>query len=337
MDHRSRLDLISDLQSKIHRSLAGYIREDQHLSIVDFPDIKNCGDSAIWVGEIAYLRRHFNGKTPDYVSRLRDYAPSDLRRKAPDGPIFIHGGGNFGDIWLAHQTFRERVLADFPDRQVVQFPQSIHFNDPRHIDAAARAIDRHGNFILLVRDAESLEFSRKHFNCEVRLCPDMAFAIGPIEWSRRALPVLAMLREDSEKVARACEWPFPDIPKEDWITEDEALVTRTKRIAWAGSFRDLRPAERRFRMLDAAANQRLFDRGIAQIGRADALVTDRLHVHICALLLGRPHAVLDNSYGKIRRFMGAFSGGTDVAYRASSIRDGVAWAREQAALAQAVV
>jgi exopolysaccharide biosynthesis predicted pyruvyltransferase EpsI len=59
-------------------------------------------------------------------------------------------------------------------------------------------------------------------------------------------------------------------------------------------------------------------------------VTDRLHVHICSLLLGRPHAVLDNNYGKIRRFMAAFSGGTDLSYQATSLDDGIAWARRQA-------
>ena len=64
-------------------------------------------------------------------------------------------------------------------------------------------------------------------------------------------------------------------------------------------------------------------------------MTDRLHVHICSLLLGRPHAVLDNSYGKIRRFMDAFSGGTALSYRASSLADGVAWARHQAEQAAA--
>ena len=65
-------------------------------------------------------------------------------------------------------------------------------------------------------------------------------------------------------------------------------------------------------------------RGIRQISRGQAIVTDRLHVHICALLIGRPHAVLDNSYGKVRRFMAAFSGGTELSYRATSLDDGVA-------------
>lgn len=333
MDHAPRLALINKLEGMIHDCLKNYVSADKPLAVVDFPDIKNCGDSAIWVGEMSYLKKRFRGKTPDYVSRMRDFSPSALRRNAPEGPIFIHGGGNFGDIWLGHQLFREKVLEKFPDRQVVQFPQSIHFNDPKHIDTAARAIEKHGNFILLVRDEESKHFAETRFNCKVSLCPDMAFAIGAISRPETKIPVLAMLREDSEKVARDGTWSYPEIPKEDWITEDAGLVARIKRDAWLSAFKDMKPAERKFRMLNAAANQRLLERGIGQISRAKANVTDRLHVHICSLLLGRPHAVLDNSYGKIRRYMNAFSGGTNFSYRATSLEDGIEWARAQAGLA----
>ncbi|RUV24750.1 exopolysaccharide biosynthesis protein, partial [Mesorhizobium sp. M1A.T.Ca.IN.004.03.1.1] len=75
----------------------------------DFPDIRNCGDSAIWLGEMAYLKDRF-GKRPDYVSRLYDFSADELKRRVPTGPIFIHGGGNFGDIWVAHQDFREAIM-----------------------------------------------------------------------------------------------------------------------------------------------------------------------------------------------------------------------------------
>jgi pyruvyl transferase EpsO len=59
------------------------------------------------------------------------------------------------------------------------------------------------------------------------------------------------------------------------------------------------------------------------------VVTDRLHVHILSLLQGKAHAVLDNSYGKIARFMAAFTGTTDLAYRARSLPDAIEWARAQ--------
>ncbi|RWB28436.1 polysaccharide pyruvyl transferase family protein [Mesorhizobium sp.] len=322
--------LIARLQDMIHDCLKDYVRADEPLAILDFPDIRNCGDSAIWLGEMAYLKDRY-GKRPAYVSRMRDFSAEDLERAVPTGPIFIHGGGNFGDLWITHQDFRERVLEQFPNRRIIQFPQSIHYKSQERRERSARIIGRHKNFVLLVRDEESKAFAEKHFDCEVRLCPDMAFCIGALEPEASEFPVLAMLRADLEKAGDADRSAYPDIPMEDWITESARQVRVAKAIGAASALLALKPAEVRLRKLDAAAHNR-FRRGIRQISRGRAIVTDRLHVHICSLLIGRPHAVLDNSYGKIRRFMAAFSGGSDLSYKATSLDDGIGWARQAAAV-----
>jgi pyruvyl transferase EpsO len=152
MRSQSSLALIARLKDMIDDSLGSELVDGEPLAILDFPDIRNCGDSAIWLGEMAYLR-HL-GKRPSYVSRMHDLSPDDLERAVPDGPIFIHGGGNFGDLWVSHQDFRERVLERFPHRRIVQFPQSIHYRSKERVEQTARAIDRHRNFLLLVRDEE---------------------------------------------------------------------------------------------------------------------------------------------------------------------------------------
>jgi pyruvyl transferase EpsO len=324
----SRLALIARLQDGIHACLQMHIPAEEPVAILDFPDIRNCGDSAIWLGEMAYLAaRH--GKRPAYVSRMDDFSVEQLKRHAPGGPIFIHGGGNFGDIWGAHQDFREHVLELFPDRPVIQFPQSIHYQSHQRIEQSARAIGRHKNFTLLVRDEESKAFAEKHFDCAVALCPDMAFAIGPVEPAPAVFPVLAMLRADREKAGNADLSAWPGLPVEDWISESTRSVRTSKAFGAASALLSLKPGELRLAKLDAAAHNR-FRRGIRQISRGQAIVTDRLHVHICSLLIGRPHAVLDNSYGKVRRFMAAFSGGTDLSYQAVSLNDGIAWAQRVA-------
>jgi pyruvyl transferase EpsO len=331
MQTKTRFELIAELQNKTHDCLKSYVAQDEPLAILDFPDIKNCGDSAIWLGEMAYLHDRY-GKRPSYISRIEDFSADGLKQAVPTGPIFIHGGGNFGDIWETHQDFRERVLELFPDRQIIQFPQSIHYKSQERALQSARAIGRHKNFVLLVRDEESLAFAQKNFDCKVELCPDMAFCIGEVKSDAPQFPVLAMLREDIEQVGKVDRTAYPDIPKEDWITESAEKVRRAKRLGAASAILHLKPSEIRLRKLDAAAHNR-FQRGIRQISRGRAIVTDRLHVHICSLLIGRPHAVLDNSYGKIRRFMNAFSGGSDLSYKAESLDDGIAWARQQASLA----
>jgi exopolysaccharide biosynthesis predicted pyruvyltransferase EpsI len=328
MDADPRLALIDRLQGAIHSCIAEYVTGEP-FALVDFPDYRNVGDSAIWLGEIEYFRSNFRAR-PAYVSALTDFSPEELDEAVPSGPIFIHGGGNFGDVWGGHQDLRERILECWPDRLVVQLPQSIHYSSAERAEQTARIIAKHKNFVLLVRDVESKEFAERHFDCEVRLCPDMAFSIGPIEpVGRVEFPVLAMLRTDVERVGSHDFSAYPGVPVEDWITEPRTRMRAVKALALAGAAASFQFDRLKAVKFDAAANERL-RRGVRQLSRGSAIITDRLHVHIISLLLGRPHATLDNSYGKVGRFMAAFSGGTDLSHRAESLDDAIAWARAQA-------
>jgi exopolysaccharide biosynthesis predicted pyruvyltransferase EpsI len=331
MPSESSLVLIAKLNDMIHDCLKDYVSDDEPVAMVDFPNYRNVGDSAIWLGQMAYLSSRFN-KSPSYISALPDHSHDKLDEAMPSGPILITGGGTFGDIWPGHQELRESILERWPGRVVVQLPQSIHYKSQERADQMARAIARHKNFVLLVRDEESKQFAEKHFDCQVRLCPDMAFCIGPIKsLVATRFPVLAMLRTDQEKASSYDFSAYPDVPVEDWITESRTAVRIAKALGAAKVAASLNPERIKDAKFGAAAKARL-RRGIHQISRGRAIVTDRLHVHICSMLLGRPHAVLDNNYGKIERFLTAFSGGTDLSYKATSLDDGIAWARSQADL-----
>jgi exopolysaccharide biosynthesis predicted pyruvyltransferase EpsI len=53
------------------------------------------------------------------------------------------------------------------------------------------------------------------------------------------------------------------------------------------------------------------------------VVTDRLHGHILCLLLGIPHIVLDNSYGKLRSFDETWTRTSTLTHWAASLDDAV--------------
>lgn len=333
----ARRQYIAQLQRLIHEALKPCLTEEPY-ALLDFPGIKNVGDSAIWVGEIEYFKTHVK-RGPAYVSSCNNLNVDVLERLAPTGPIYLHGGGNLGDIWSGHQEFREWVLERWPDRPIVQLPQSIHFNSEDRIDQAARVIAKHKNFTLLVRDRESLEFAQRHFDCAVKLCPDMAFYIGEISPRGSVqFPLLAMRRQDKEQVTTREDAAPVDVPTEDWITEDPKKVrdarnkgrllgalSLSREIFNFTSYRE----KVRVTSYNAMAEQRL-DRGIRQLSRADTIITDRLHVHIVSVLMGKPHAVLDNSYGKIGRFRSAFPEPEGLTYTATSYADALEWARQQA-------
>src|SRR5262245_49313650 len=147
------------------------------ICIIDPPGYANVGDSAIFLGELAFLRRNFPEARIDFFD-ANNYTPACDRFIAESTVILLQGGGNFGEIWPRHHKIRMEILERFPGKPIVQFPQSISFVTQTGIDATARAIELQGNFTLLVRDRKSQAFAERHFPCRVLLCPDMAFALG---------------------------------------------------------------------------------------------------------------------------------------------------------------
>lgn len=313
--NETHIDVIRRLQARIEDVTRPFVAELQETpySLLDFPDYPNVGDSAIWAGQLAWLRRSARSAptyTCDHSTEI-----ATLARELPDGPILLSGGGNFGDLWIYIQGFRERVYSHFGGKHpIIQLPQSIHFDRAEAVESTKLAISRATAFTLLVRDLPSLEFARSNFDCSVALCPDMAFALGPLQRiGAPQIDVLLLLRDDKERLDSSLQ--TRKLPAEwsvaDWLQDDRYLYSRSKAAAALKSVARLRVrrsdrfVRRHFRQQSLVENR--MRRGIVQLSRARYIITDRLHVHILSTLMGIPHCFLDNSYGKISRFSSAFS------------------------------
>lgn len=310
---------IARLQARLDEQLAPLIGEGP-VALVDYPDHANVGDSAIWLGETAWLRGR--GLAPAYASTIRAHDHAALDAAVPEGPILLHGGGNFGTLWPAHQDFRLAMLERFPGRPIVQLPQSIFFDDEATIAACARAIERHGRFTLCVRDTPSLDFARRHFPCEALLVPDMAFAIGPLARTPASADIFWLLRTDHEKAGTTGAVPAAHVG--DWLEDDRAALRRTAIGTRLLTLLDS-PDTARVRHYERQAWSRV-RRGIAQLSQGRVVVTDRLHGHILSTLLAITHVALDNSYRKIGNFIDAWTGGVDILRTATSIGEAAAQA-----------
>jgi exopolysaccharide biosynthesis predicted pyruvyltransferase EpsI len=299
---------IERLRITIDSVLKDYIGDEPY-ALLDFPNHTNVGDSAIWAGELVYLRRRCQ-RDPNYVC-AHDADWAALAKALPNGPILLHGGGNFGDIWPSMQQFREEVLDRNPGRTVIQLPQSIQFNDPSNLRQAAKAIARHKSFVLLVRDQASYDLAASNFDCVVRLCPDMAFRLGGIARPRDPTHSLVFLLRTDKEAISGNSWSALKLPDDavvdDWLSEPPNTERRAK-LRWGFEtlksldLRRLSPMARRVRYYDQLAGLRI-RRGVAVLSQGRRLVTDRLHGHIIGTLLGLPQIVLDNNYGKISRFI----------------------------------
>jgi exopolysaccharide biosynthesis predicted pyruvyltransferase EpsI len=296
-------------------------------ALLDFPDYANVGDSAIWLGTTAYFNAH-RGRGPRYVSSIDAFSEAALRASVPEGPIFVQGGGNFGDLWPRHQEFREHLLERFPDREIIQLPQSIHFDDPARAADAARTIARHGNFRLFVRDRPSHEFAVAQFDCETALCPDMALFLGPLDRGVPEVDVLYLLRTDKERAVTDTAGRADYTSRvDDWLVERPHSVGARKLLRVMREVREGRWDRLALRAAsyDTAARARVL-RGCRLLSFGRIVITDRLHAHLLSLLLGIPHAVLDNSYGKLGGFLDAWTGGATGVHRAASIDAAEDWA-----------
>jgi exopolysaccharide biosynthesis predicted pyruvyltransferase EpsI len=308
------------------------------VALLDVPNQRNVGDSLIWAGAVAYLRRL--GRDVRYVTDLRGYVPADLRAAMPSGTILIRGGGDFGDLWPGHQQHRERVVRDFPDYPVVQLPQSIWFESPRRAAAADRILGAHPDFTLLVRDTPSLVRAAEQLpSLAATFCPDLALGWEPpyfdqLAGATRRLLVLA--RADKEHSSGlhdvAPDWvPGLDTDRTDWHTDGADAWRRgaarlvlgighqRARVARRAPLPAFPAANRFVASALATINRAGIDAGTRLFAPARGAVVDRLHAHVMAVLLGVEHILLDNSYGKLRAIHDDYTGKFSTAHHASGL------------------
>jgi exopolysaccharide biosynthesis predicted pyruvyltransferase EpsI len=276
-------DVVRALRTAFCKIAGSVVPRGARCAVLNFPGYANVGDSAIWLGQLEFLQKHDVDVV--YTCDVFDYRPQVLAKRIRDGAIVLKGGGAFGDRYLEHQEFRERVIADFPDNPIVQFPQSVEFRDPKRAEQAASALAQHEGLTLLLRDRQSL-FRIRDLGLEGTLCPDAAFGLRKLERDvEPSASVVWLARTDGERSVDVV-----GLTTVDWIRDDpldrvvhHLPLLRTQRreqLAW-----------------------RRLQRGKRLLSRGRVVVTDRLHGHILALLLGIPHVLLDTANSKMRHFV----------------------------------
>jgi exopolysaccharide biosynthesis predicted pyruvyltransferase EpsI len=288
------------------------------VALIDVPNHDNCGDNAILVGELAYLKRR--GADIRMLADHRAYSAERLRSSLPpDGVIALHGGGNIGGSWPNHQRLRRRVLADFPDRRTVIMPQSIWVHGAEAEETAAD-YGRHEQLTLLVRDQASLSAAREKLGVDATLCPDAAFGMDrPNAQESRRGPLL-LLRADGGAV----EASPVDVGSVDWPPErgwDSIRRTAMRVSSRAGA--NLGPAARFSAANYHIAAQHRTDEAFELLIGRQLVCTDRLHGCILGLLARTPLVLVPESTGKLRSFHQTWLAEYEGATLAKDLRDGL--------------
>lgn len=297
------VDLVRTLERRVDETLDPLLMGVDRVALLDFPNYANVGDSAIWLATVAYL--HARGIRVSYTAGRENFDAAHARAKLGEGVVLLTGGGNLGDVWEAHQAFREHVVAALPDRRIIQLPQSIQFHNEANVRRARRCFDAHPDLTILVRDRVSLDVASNTFRAAVHLCPDMAFSLGPLgRVGAPEQPIVRLVRQDKEGRASATERAV------DWAVQPSNGARQVHDVLSRTLVRYPRRARALRRPLsalyDRLARGRL-DYGIRLLSAGETVITDRLHGHVLCLLLGIRHFLFGDRYGKLERFRDAWT------------------------------
>ena len=298
-----RCDEIAALKRQFVAALRHAIGDSTHVALLDFPFHPNCGDSLIYLGELAALKEI--GVDILAVSDAEGFRPEHYRSLPSDTVMLFHGGGNFGGLWDIPHIRRNDELQQLRSYKAVMLPQTMTTMDQECRQQTRAVLANHPDVTLMWRDRKSFETSLTLFP-EVRsvLVPDAAFCLFPLRRPRVTLraktPVALLARRDREGTGLA-DAANGVIPVRDWeCVFVEKAVRRLLRFAIARERGSSRRPRMRLRGWLFHAYARLHGQSAArQLQSSNVVVVDRLHAWILSVLLDVPHVVVDTKYEKI--------------------------------------
>ncbi|MFL9989958.1 polysaccharide pyruvyl transferase family protein [Paraburkholderia sediminicola] len=286
-------------------SLLEIIPQGEHIIFADYPVYFNIGDLLIFQGSENFFRD--NNIVVDDRFSLKE--KSQLSKKAVgDRTIVLQGGGNFGDLYPWHQSFREEIVRQFPDNKIVLLPQTIHFYDNEKAKESAAIFRRHKKLHICVRDEKSYKFAVDFLSDKVYLLPDMAHWLYGSSPFKPATPgaakgTLWLIRGDKEQpeASHVSEVPVPGGDFQgDWNDLQkfsapflEQWSSKFHRVAGMAPVRIVRPWKMYLPMVRS-----IIEANVNFFSRYERVVTSRLHGHILGALLDKEIVLIDNSYGK---------------------------------------
>lgn len=290
-------DLLNPLKDKLLSSLRPVL-EGKKVIYLDYPLYLNLGDMLIHAG----TEELFKALSVNIIKRVSERNRKLILGSKIDRDVVLvfQGGGNFGDLYDAHQNFREEVIKAFPDNQILILPQSVHFNDRQNLLSKRSLYSNHSNLVMCVRDLSSYEEMQNVLNKEqLLLLPDMAFVLYGMLKQEGTIKkdVLLFRRRDVESDSNN------DVIGFDWedlySSADLGIYTFLRKLTRVENKLGIDLGVSQFWLWN---ENRLIRKAINFFLQHKVVDTDRLHGMILSLLAGITVKMSDNSYGKLNRY-----------------------------------
>lgn len=280
---------------------------DNDYILLDLPYFSNVGDILIWqsakdlLNEVPYKCI--------YSASIETYKKKEIPHKAI---VIFMGGGNFGDLWIRHQKFRQRVLNDYPYNKIVQLPQSAYWKDTDVMALDSKLFSKHrAPIILMAREKNTFNLFQKEYPfAKSVLVPDLVLSFNVQNYCKRHR--IKIIEGKGQLLVQRCDLEKnPSQPKlsgenfteiSDWpcmrkaLLEDKVynvimkFVSFTMPQAIVVKLRDF--------FFQNILIHSYIKSGINYLNMFETIYSTRLHAGVLAWLLGKQTFIIDNSYGK---------------------------------------
>jgi pyruvyl transferase EpsI len=264
------------------------------------PRLRNIGDHAQAVAITRWLEKHFPGRPIVEVDKdLADVPLQPLRHVVRDDDlIFLHSGGNLGDRGMWSERGRRAIIEAFPRNRIISLPQTIFFSDTEKGRAEkehTRTIyGRHEALTVLGRDRESAALAGSLFpRATTFAVPDFVLSLPDhVSVSAADGRILLCLRRDDEGVLSPADRAYLETSLCAPVTPFDTTLDE--------------------RGIELADRTKVVDSTLDLFARHAAVVTDRYHGVIFAVLTRRPCVVLPTVDHKLTSAIEWFTGISNV-------------------------
>ncbi|MBY6060273.1 polysaccharide pyruvyl transferase family protein [Microbacterium esteraromaticum] len=311
------------VRERLLAELRGALRGRTEAILLDVAAHGNAGDLLIVRGALEMLSDLGVRVRMIQVRRLTSW--HHLQRLPSHVAVLMTGGGNMGGLYPAHDEHRARVLRSVSAERVIILPQSVNISSEADAQVLRAAYGDHPGAVYMIRDrvsAARLADAVPSIAGSIRHTPDLAFGTTLARPEPPTCDVRVLKRGDGESrmtsllesaqgaVVHESDWPS----LRGGTAHVQAIADHMRRCHFVHrNARRVLPG-RKTRDLADAALERLWEPGQQRLLRAHidqsveslartlsegrVVVTDRLHAHLGAMLLGIPNVVLPSIDGK---------------------------------------
>ena len=257
--------------------------------LISTPEHGNLGDQAIVYAEKSFFKKYF----PEWnVLEIPASVFCFCSRRIQKGIdqkalIVIDGGGNIGTLWVEVEYKMQKIIQLFPKNPIVIFPETAYFDTTQAgrnlLRESISAYQSHQNLLVSLRDQKSYDlFQKEYAGVHSMLIPDIVLFLDKTGYASQHRDGILLCFRDDIEASLSDE-------KRQKIIQDISDQGKKYDSFSTHIYRDV---------VSQTRNEFLASLW-SRIGKAEWVVTDRLHAMIFSAITGTPCIAFDNANGKV--------------------------------------